>query len=202
MSGVNLAATAVLGRIFLGERVSRRTIFAIGLLFTSIILLCLAAPKASKVIRTDDQCGQFRSGESTEGVPGQNAAVCRKKTPDRHGHGPVDRRRRKPRPAGNGRRWPSVRRARLGLSTPFSVVVIRRNVTTDTPTTAVVFIVTAMGVVSFGPLAGGRRGPDLLAHVPLSYLGLMLFSGVLNLLSFLAITKGLQWMAAARPTRS
>jgi len=154
MSGTNLVATAVLGRIFLGERVSRQTLLAIGLLFVSIALLCLAAPRASQAIGT---------GPSWVLATLATGAACM-----------------------------------AGVVYAGLVVVIRRNVTADTPTTVVVFLITAMGTVSLGPWLAVRRGPDLLANVPLSTLGLILLAGVLNLLSFLAITKGLQWTAAAR----
>lgn len=180
MSGTNLAATAILGRVFLGERVSRRTILAIGLLLVSIVLLCLAAPRATNAIRSVEQPSArltllhgtnttIHDAPAEKNTPGWNLAalaVC----------------------AACG----------AGIAYAILVVVIRRNVTTDTPTTAVVFVVTAMGTASLGPYWIFRRGPQLLADVAPADLGLILMAGVVNLLAFLAITKGLQWTAAAR----
>lgn len=170
MSGTNLVATAVLGRVFLSERVSRQTVLAIGLLIVSVAFLGVAAPEASKAIRAGAESSSEASIEATEAK-----AITH---------------------------WKSASLAvgaacMAGIVYAILVVVIRRNVTGDTPTTAVVFIITLMGAISLGPWLAVHEGLDTLTEIPLPKLGLMLFAGLLNLLAFLAITNGLQFTRAA-----
>ena len=160
MSGTNLVAAVILSRIFLGERVSSRTVLAISLLSLSFLLLLLAAPQATRTIR----------GAAPATTDWGIAALAVGAT------------------------------CLAGMVYAMLVVVVRRTATGNTPTTAIVFMITGMAVVSLGPWLAVRRGPEtlLLLDVPPVDVGLMLLAGVLNLLAFLALTKGLQWTPVAR----
>lgn len=194
MSGTNLAATAILGRLFLGERVSWQTMVAIGLLFVSVFLLCLAAPKATRAIRTDIAAADHASArDAAPETTGLNAPTGQNPGAAIESPAQVS--------AASSRRWAALAVAAAclaGLAYAMLVVVIRGTVKADTPTSAVVFIITVMAVVSLGPWLIVNRSPESLTHVRLPQLGLMIVAGLLNLLSFLAITKGLQWIAAAK----
>ena len=71
-------------------------------------------------------------------------------------------------------------------------ITIRRAVTGSTSLTAIVFVITAMGVVSLGPTAFYRLGAEQLLSTPPEHAAWMLAAGVFNLVAFLAITKGLE----------
>ncbi len=75
-------------------------------------------------------------------------------------------------------------------------VVIRRSVTGGVSLATVVFITTAMGVVSLGPLSLWNADAGLLSTPPRD-LSVMLLAGSLNLVSFLAVVKGLQLTTVA-----
>jgi drug/metabolite transporter (DMT)-like permease len=77
-------------------------------------------------------------------------------------------------------------------------VTIRHCVTRDVSSRAVVFIVTGMGVLTLGPLSLWQLGPQGVLDTPVSDLVVMLLSGTLNLIAFLAITKGLQLTTIVR----
>lgn len=159
MSGVNVVATAVLGRIFLGERISLVTLFSIAVLLASLVLLSLGAPQANRSMAAQG-----------------GAAVAT---------GPL---------------WIglAIGAAFLaGVVYAALAIVIRRNVTGEVSTTAIVFLITGMGVVSLGPWGMLTTGAGAVAAIPWYDLGLILCSGVLNLVSFLAYTRGLEKTPAA-----
>jgi drug/metabolite transporter (DMT)-like permease len=79
-----------------------------------------------------------------------------------------------------------------GLIYALMAITIRRSVTASVPVGVVVFIITLIGVVSLGPLAVARLGVRQLLATPPEQFAWMLAAGVLNLIAFLAITKGLQ----------
>lgn len=151
MFGVMLAASALLGLVFLGERVSRRSVLAIGLLLAALVLLGVAT-YATHNSDPQDSC-------------------------------PV------------GPLWLA-----LGIAAPcvagaiYAVltITIRHSVTSAVPVSTIVFITTVMGVLSLGPLSVNRLGPEQLLATPPQQIGWMLAAGTLNLIAFLAITKGLQ----------
>jgi drug/metabolite transporter (DMT)-like permease len=70
---------------------------------------------------------------------------------------------------------------------------IRRTVTRDTRLSFLVFVITAMGVLTLGPLSFFRLGPENLLATPGEQWALMLAAGTANLVGFVAITKGLQF---------
>ncbi|HBO44152.1 MAG TPA: hypothetical protein DD670_09515 [Planctomycetaceae bacterium] len=150
MSGTNMVGTAILGRVFLGERVSPRTIGAIGMLFASILLLRMAA------------------GETDRAPVGLSLATLA-----------------------------VLASCGAGIVYAVLVVVIRRNVTHDTPISAVLFLVTVMGVVSLGPWLATHGGIDVVRNTAATDHALMWFAGLLNLLAFVAFTHGLRWTRAA-----
>ena len=71
-------------------------------------------------------------------------------------------------------------------------IVIRHTATRAVPVTTIVFIVTAMGVLSLGPLSAWRLGPQQLLNTPPAQIAWMLAAGTCNLIAFLAIAKGLE----------
>jgi len=154
MFGAMLTASAIMGRVFLGEPVSRRSMFAIGLLLLSLGLLGYGAASAGK-------------GNSSEtDVPSVVLLAC-------------------------------VGAAALaGTMYSLLTITIRRSVTGTTPLSAVVFLITAMGVISLGPTSVYRLGTSALIETPAEQWQLMITAGFLNLFAFLAITKGLQLTTA------
>ena len=85
-----------------------------------------------------------------------------------------------------------------GLSFGILTVGIRKTVTTNTSPAAIVFLITLMGVVAFGPLSVYRLGLPALVHTPPGHLGAMLAAGAMNLLGFLLVTKSLQLSTVVR----
>lgn len=79
-----------------------------------------------------------------------------------------------------------------GLTFAALSVTIRHSVTGQVPPYTVVFIVTGMGVISLGPLSLWQLGIEGWGETPPGDLLIMLLAGGLNLIAFLAITKGLQ----------
>ena len=69
---------------------------------------------------------------------------------------------------------------------------IRHLVTQATPPSTVVFVTTLMGVLSMAPLSVYRLGTQSLLQTPPKQVAWMIAAGMLNLIAFLAITKGLQ----------
>jgi drug/metabolite transporter (DMT)-like permease len=78
-----------------------------------------------------------------------------------------------------------------GFSYASLTVAIRSTAAVAAPLQGIVFVVTGMGVVSLGPLSLWRHGPAGLLATPPGQLNIMILAGVLNLVAFLAITKGL-----------
>jgi drug/metabolite transporter (DMT)-like permease len=136
-----------MGRVFLGESVSRRSMAAIGLLLVSLVLLGMAAWVAGKRVSTE-------SGLLIALAVG---AACM-----------------------------------AGAIYALLMIIIRRTVTGTTTTSAIVFITTLIGVLTLGPLSVCRLGARELLATPLEQVFWMLAAGTLNLVAFLAITKGLQ----------
>jgi DME family drug/metabolite transporter len=97
-------------------------------------------------------------------------------------------------PAGDGAlaRWAVGAACLGGLVFAFMSVAIRKNVVRAVPPTAVVLVITGMGVLVLGPLALWRHGLPGLLSIRGDHLALMLLSGVLNLVAFLSYTKALR----------
>jgi len=158
--GVMLTASALLGLGFLGERVSRRSILAIGLLLAALVLL--GAATYATCPGDTPQAAQASSG------------------PDSRLAGPL--------------------LLALGIGAPclagaiYAVLTttIRHAVTSAVPIGTIVFITTLMGVLSLGPLSAYRLGAPQLLATPPEQIAWMAAAGTLNLIAFLAITKGLQ----------
>jgi len=161
--GVMLTASAVLGLVLLGESVSRRSAGAIALLILAIVLL------SSGAIATSDR------GEASDQKPSVEAD-----------------------PGEKGLSGPWLIAAGVGAAClaggvyALLTIVIRTTGSRGVPVSRIVFVITAMGVLSLGSLSLARLGPETLRHTPPEHLAWMLSAGVFNLLAFLAITKGLQ----------
>ena len=158
--GVMLTASALMGRTFLGERVSGRSVLAIGLLLAALALLGVATYAVH------------------HSAPPQSARPS--DAPDSCPIGPL--------------------LLLLGIGAPclagaiyaLLTITIRHSVTGAAPISTIVFITTLMGVLSLGPLSVFRLGTRQLLATPLEQIAWMLAAGTLNLIAFLAITKGLQ----------
>jgi len=146
--GVMLTASAAMGMFFLRERLSRRSLAAIGLLLVALMFLGLSAGAAGKSISLSS---------SPPLIAAAVGAACL-----------------------------------TGATYALLTITIRRTVTGATPVTVVVVMITAMGVLSLGPLSIYRLGTQRLLSTPPEHLFWMLAAGALNLIAFLAITKGLE----------
>ncbi len=78
-----------------------------------------------------------------------------------------------------------------GLSYASLTVAIRSTAAVSAPPQGIVFAVTTVGVITLGPLSLWQLGPTGLLATPPSQVSIMLVAGLLNLVAFLAITKGL-----------
>ncbi len=169
--GVMLTASAVLGRVVLGERVSRRSMAAIGVLLASLPLLGVAA----------DVARQAPSEASTAAAvtdDGDDATEATTAKPDAHGPLTVAA---------------AVAAACLaGAIYSVLTITIRHTVSGSTNIGTVVFFVTVTGVISLGGLSIYRLGIPALVNTPPIQLAWMLAAGTLNLIAFLAISKGLE----------
>jgi drug/metabolite transporter, DME family len=94
--------------------------------------------------------------------------------------------------------WAVAAAGLAGVTFAALAVTIRKSVTEAVPPTTVVFLITAMGVASLGPLSLGKLGWDGLWTTPPRLLGLMLLAGLLNFAAFLSITKGFQYATVVR----
>jgi DME family drug/metabolite transporter len=158
--GVMLTASALLGLAWLGERVSRRSVLAIGLLLAALVLL----------------------GAATYATHRADAPSSAQKlhAPDLQPIGPLL--------LALGIGAPCLAGAIYALLT----TTIRHSVTSAVPIGTIVFITTLMGVLSLGPWSAWRLGTSELLGTPREQIVLMAAAGTLNLIAFLAITKGLQ----------
>ena len=73
-------------------------------------------------------------------------------------------------------------------------ITIRHTVTRATRPTAVAFLIPLMGVVSLGPLCLWRLGFEPLWNTSWQAAALMGAAGVFNLIAFLGLVNGLQWI--------
>ncbi|MHC4177066.1 MAG: EamA family transporter, partial [Planctomycetota bacterium] len=146
--GVMLTASAVMGRVLLGERVSRRSAGAIALLLGALAFLSLAAWTAGNKVSAESGPLLIALGIAAACMAGAIYAVL--------------------------------------------TITIRRAATGTTPVSAIVFLTTLMGILSLGPLSIQLLGTEELLGTPPGQLAWMYAAGTLNLIAFLAITKGLQ----------
>jgi len=150
--GVNLVACAVLGRLYLGEKVSPQSTLALGILIVSVVLLGGGAGKANQ--------GMARLADVATGPLWVSLAVAAS--------------------------------CLAGVIFGLLNVTIRRSATEGVSLAAIAFLVPAMGAASLTPLCLGRHGLwGLLETAPRDLL-LMVGCGTLNLLSYVALIKGLQ----------
>ncbi len=144
--GVMLTVSAVLGLLLLGERVTRRSAAAIGLLLFSLVLLGVAAKAAGKSMDVSDPT-VIALSVGAACVAGGIYAVL--------------------------------------------TITIRRAAHSAMPICTIVFTTTVMGVVTLGPMSFCLLGAEKLLSTPPTDLAWMYAAGTLNLIAFLAITKGL-----------
>jgi DME family drug/metabolite transporter len=200
--GVTLVCCAVFGLVFLGEKVSGRSVASIAVLIGSIVLLSLgnvmgepSAPLETAVANASALDAPpptsfvvFRFIGATSAEPGNdrmNAVTAN--DPDAA-------------TTGGMRAASPVLWGLLGVGAccltgvMFAALstVVRFSTTARVPVATIVFIVTGMGVLSLGSLSVRRLGVQALLHTDPNELAWMLAAGAFNLVAFLAITKGLQ----------
>ncbi len=181
---VMLISSAGLGLLFLGERISARSVAAIGMLIGSIALLSLGkvaaegpSRRAAEAAVAGEPAPEVAkpsvAGSSTEDPPQKTSAAVRSLLG-----------------VGAG--------CLAGLMFATLSIVIRFTATARVPVTTIVFIVTGMGVLSLGSLSVRRLGVHALLHTDPHQFAWMLAAGTFNLIAFLAITKGLQLTTVVR----
>ena len=72
------------------------------------------------------------------------------------------------------------------------IVAVRKSVIGTTPPAAAMFMICSMATLSLGPLSLWRLGGPALLATPPRQLSMMLLSGVLNLVGFFCLSRGLQ----------
>lgn len=145
--GINLACSALLGWLVLGEGVTRRTLVAISVLILAIFLLKMGADQARSGVMADWLRVTLALG-----------ACCAS-----------------------------------GLVFAAMAVAVRKTVTGPASAPVIVFVITVMGTLSLAPLSLWHLGLPGVMATPPHLFGLMLLAGVLNLIGFFTITKGLQY---------
>jgi drug/metabolite transporter (DMT)-like permease len=148
---VVLIFSGLFGWFLLGEKVSARSTFAIGLLVVAVTLLSLGAKATSPV----EAVGALRSGPLLVVVALVVASVA-------------------------------------GVIYAMLSIAIRHSVTRETRLSAVVFLITSMGVLSLGPLSLYRLGWQELASTRAEHFLWMAAAGICNLVAFFALSKALQ----------
>ena len=153
---------------------SQRGITAIVLITVSIFLLSHGAEETNQEVTATDTIAAATDSQSTNG----KEAATR---------------------SGSLRIMMGIAAACLaGIAFAILTVGVRKMATEDTAPEAIVFFINAMGVVFLGPWALLRLGLDgVMATSPRDY-GVMLATGVFNLLGFLLVTKALQLTAVVR----
>jgi DME family drug/metabolite transporter len=180
--GVMLVSSAVMGFVFLSERVSRRSVAAIALLIGSIVLLSLGEVVSAASNRKDAHSAAASSPDDAPSAPGSAST----------GHDI---------PGSQAALWGLLGVAAgclTGLMFAALSTVVRFTATARVPVTTIVFVVTGMGVLSMGSLSIARLGTSGLIQTDPGQLLWMLASGAFNLVAFLSITKGLQLTTVVR----
>jgi drug/metabolite transporter (DMT)-like permease len=168
-TGIVLLGSVVLGRILLAERATRRSIMACVLITISVVFFGMGADEASKAI-------QQQALSESHTVSGDTSAA------------PTTR-----------DVWIALGAACLsGVAFTVLTVGIRKMVTSTTAPEAVVFIISAMGLIGLGPWAWQRHGLDGLLQTTPRDLGVMLAAGTFNLVSFTLITLGFKLTSLVR----
>jgi drug/metabolite transporter (DMT)-like permease len=152
--GTMLIASAVLGRAMLGEHVSPRTMYALGMLLLAIVVLSCGAGEVSRSVAANP---------GTLPIALAIAMVC----------------------------LAGVIYAVLGTA-------MRHSLTGTTSLSIVLFIIPFIGTLSLGPITYCRFGVQPLLNTPWEQYGWMLAAGIMNLVAFLAIGRGLQLATLVR----
>ena len=177
--GVMLAASAVLGLIMLGERVSWRQVVAIAMITVSVVFFSRGAQSASEAVPSQPVPDGTALASSSDTTTSQSLHAQDTVAPVRVLLGIA---------AG----------VLGGIAFAVLTVGIRKTVTTTTSPEAIVFLINVMGVVALGPYCVYRLGLETLVETPSGHLGVMLAAGAMNLIGFLLVTKSLQLTTVVR----
>jgi drug/metabolite transporter (DMT)-like permease len=156
--GVMLVASALLGGLVLGERLTARTLAALALLLGSIAVLACSAGPASRAVAA----AALRTPDAATVVLAI-AAVCL-----------------------------------AGAVFAVLAIAIRWSLTGGASLGIVVLMIPLMGPLSLGPLSVCRLGLRPLWTTPPEQYAWMLAGGVLNVVAFLAVCKGLHLITVVR----
>ncbi len=176
--GVMLSASALLGWLILGERVSWRGIMAIVLITTAIFFLSRGAKATDQAVPTNSATATSDTASENTAAGDDTEAALQ---------------------AGAFRVMLGIAAACFaGIAFSILTVGVRKTATEDTAPEAIVFYINAMGIVFLGPWAIMRLGLDGIMATSARDFGVMLATGVFNLFGFLLLTKALQLTAVVR----
>jgi drug/metabolite transporter, DME family len=172
--GVMIAGGAVFGRFMLGERVTPRSMFAIGLLLLSLILLSLGAESAGEVM--------------AKHLEGDSPIFAAQKSGQSPSYSMAE--------PGTASAKLLVAEAVLvagmaGAAFALLSIAIRHTMNADTQQSTLMFIITGVGVITLGPVSVHRLGFEGLMSTTGEQLAWMVAAGFFNLLGFIGFTKGL-----------
>jgi len=175
-----LVATAVLGAVLLGERVSARNAAVIGLLIVAVALLGYGTAQAAAERQEQHRAEQAQRGSGDAPLQSDNC---------RSGAALV--------PAYTSLS-PAMVAAAIGVAcacgTVFTLlsIALRYCVSASTSLSAACVIITFTGVATLGPISYYTAGPKLLTSMSVNQYALTYAAGVCNLVAFLALVRSLQ----------
>jgi drug/metabolite transporter, DME family len=158
-----LAATIILGGMLLGERVSRRNLAAVGVLIAAVVLLGISAAQTSPHDAQSKAVAGLLKSTGAGSPPGAARIAAA-----------------------------LAAAAAAGIVFALLGIAVRHCVTGATSPVAIVFIITATGVLSLGPLEYFHAGSGVVMATPWRQFALMYAAGICNLVAFFALVCGLQ----------
>jgi drug/metabolite transporter, DME family len=176
-TGFVLVATAVLGRLLLGERVSARNAAVLAVLIAGLLVLGYGTSQAAAKRQNASQV---------------SAELDAQKSPTQDPDPQV----------GAPRASPALVVAAIGVAAACGVVyallaiALRYSAGAGTHLSAAVVIITATGVATLGPISFWHAGPAILMATSLKQYSLMYLAGVCNLVAFMSLVRGLQLTTA------
>lgn len=191
-TGFVLVATAILGAVLLGERVSARNAAVLALLIVALIVLGYGTSQASA--QRQNELQERRPEQAQERRPDQAQRSSGEGVP------PSDECRNR---AALVPAYASAQvAAAIGVAglcgTVYALLAIALRYTAGagTPLSAAVVIITGTGVATLGPISFWHAGPKMLAATTLQQYALMYGAGVCNLIAFTALVRGFQLTTA------
>ncbi|MGA2062282.1 MAG: DMT family transporter [Thermoguttaceae bacterium] len=168
--GVMITGSAIFGRFILGERVTPRSMVAIGLLLVSLILLSLGAESAGEVMAKSSHASIADAAIADPSPASAKLLVAE-----------------------------AVLVAGVaGAAFALLSIAIRHTMNAATQQSTLMFIITGIGVITLGPISIHRQGLEGLMSTTGEQLAWMVAAGFFNLLGFIGFTKGLHLTTVVR----